>query len=919
MAQNNPFDQFDSARQPVPVSGIKPIIAAPTAQPDPYKPAAEARAQTGTEINLSEEGRAGRKEKFDYAKDLRNEFRKAPETVNYETVIRQFSSALGAQATPTGDQALITAYAKMLDPGSVVREQEFNTVAAGDSKLGAIVAKLQKEFGVEESGLIRPQVRARVLREMKNLADNYRAGYDRTRTDYEGLAGNYGIDPQLVLGTRIDDPYKTKIETLWKEKGVDETADQGTPLQISSGENFSTENEIAYANALSDAVAQGATVQDLVAISQQYGARTNPEDVAKFQMVIEAAQNGKVLRFTPTATGVRNPISEAAGEFLMTPTGTAVVGATNAATLGGMSLLGGDKVQGLESLNPKAAIAGEIAGSIAGTGLLAKGAQAGLKAVAPNIAERAMGGGMAGAIGREVLTEGAYGGLYAANTGQDPLTGIALGAVGSLGGRAIGAGARRVAPAAGRAFGRGANDIPPDGIPPSGGPGLPPDGAPPAGGGEPPMPPGGGPDAGPMPGEPNPDIINRRLTQAGGLPVPVSLTRGAATRDAEQLAFEKEQLFGVLGGPLRKRAEENNLQALGNFDQFIDQTGAKLTANISDTGNAVIKALTEGYDAAKNKVRVAYKRAEDSPGAQEPVEYADLKAFVDDFDEATIDLAPVLKSVKQQLTKNDPEGTGQISVATMENIRKIINNNSPKGTASAVYGGQMKGIVDALTEGKGGELYQQARRLRIEQARKFENREIVSRLVSNIRNMDDPKVAADEVFKKSILGESPEDIRFLRRTLRTSGPDGRQAWAELQGATIRDIAEKASQGTRMTADNLPVISADALNKAIRALDQNGRLEAILNPKMAQQLRDLRDVVMYVNTVPPGTSINNSGTGRTIQAMLGEMAVTGTASTYLTGSTVPVPLVTGFKMMARAAKDREIKKKIMRSLLPPEPR
>jgi hypothetical protein len=891
----------------------------------PKDVAAENRANTGTEINVSEEARAGRKEQFDVAKNLRDEVRKAPESVNYETVMRQFASALDAKPTPTGDQLLITAYAKMLDPASVVREAEFNIVQAGDSIIGQKVAQLQKTLGVDDSGLIRPEVRNRVLTEMRNLVDNYRQSYDRIRTDYEGLAGNYGVDPKLVLGSRIDDPYNAKIEKAWSAKGIDATADQ--QLALTAGENFSTEQDKAHADALTQAVRNGASLEELVAISQGFGATLSPDDIASFNQAINVRSQGGPVTFSPQKSGTRSPIAQAAGEALMTPAGTALTGAVNAAGIGALSQFAGDQVQGLEALNPKSALLGEVAGSMLGTAGLAKGTSAALGAVAPGIASRVAGGGLAGAVGREVLTEGAYGGLYAANTGEDIATGIGLGAAGSLGGQALAAGARRVAPAVGRLMGRG--DVPPDGgVPPVGGGGAP-EGMAPQGA----MPAAGAPaqTMGAMADEPfapttttfrgggaeGTSLTSQRINQAEGLPVPVSLTSGAATRDAEQLAFEKEKIFGALGGPLRKRADENNLQVLENFDRFIDQTGATATENIADSGNAVIKALSNGYQAAKNKVNVAYKRAEASEGAQEPVDYAELKAFIDGQDEATKELAPVLKSVQQQIAKNDPDGTGQITVATMENIRKLITKNAQQGTPSSVYGGEMKGIIDSLTADKGGELYNKARKLRVEQARKFENRAIVARLVSNVKNMDDPKVAADEVFKKSIMNESPEDIKFLRQTLRTLGPEGRQAWSELQGATVRDIARKATANSRLTADNQPVISAAGLDKAIKSLDENGRIDTIFNPKMARQLRDLRDVVLYINTVPPGTSINNSGTARTIAAMMGEMAVTGGATAYLTGSTVPVPIVTGLKMMIKASKDNEIKKKIARSLLPPE--
>lgn len=910
MAQENPYAKYKAQSQPVPVSQIKPIIAAPV---DPNKQAQEARAETGTQINVSEEARAGRKEKFDYAKSLRDEFRKAPETTNYETVIRQFSSALGAQPTPTGDQALITAYAKMLDPGSVVREQEFNTVAAGDSKLGAIVARLQKEFGVDNSGLIRPEVRARVLQEMRNLADNYRAGYDRARADYEGLAGSYGIDPKLVLGTRIDDPYQPKIEKLWQEKGIGEA--QGEQLGITGGERFSTEQDKAIAAAVQQAWASGADVQGMAAAAEAAGGVVTPADIQAFQQAVEARAQRQPVTFTPAQTGQRSPLQQAAGEFLMTPAGTALTGAVNAAGLGALSQVAGDQIQGLEALNPAAGLTGDIVGSALGTAGLAKGAAAGLKAVAPGMAARLSGGGLAGAAGRELATDIAYGGIYGANTGEGFGTGAALGAVGSLGGQAVGAAARRVAPAVGRMLGR---EVPPPdgGIPPMGGPDVPP------GGGVPPA--GGAMGAAEEPFIPTTvrsrdagsagtsDETLRRM-QAEGLPVPVELTRGAATRDAEQLAFEKEQLYGALGGPLRKRAEENNLQALENFDRLIDMTGAQ-APDIAATGNAVINALSKGYQAAKNKVNVAYKRADMAGETQELVDYKPILDYIAEQPTTTVDqIAPILKTVAEQLRKNDPDGTGQITIRNLEEVRKLINKNVQFGTPNANYGGQLKGLIDDATEGAGGELYQTARKLRIEQARKFENRAIVARLVSNVKNMDDPKVAADKVFQRSVLNASPDEIQFLRRTLRTSGADGRQAWKELQGATIRHIQEVATSGVNLTSDNMPVISTAKLNQEITKLDKNGRLDVIFDPKAAQTLRDLRDVVQYINTVPPGTSVNTSGTARTLIAALGEMGLTG-ATTGL-----PLPVISGLKLLRDGVRDAKIKAKIAKSLIPPETR
>jgi hypothetical protein len=404
-----------------------------------------------------------------------------------------------------------------------------------------------------------------------------------------------------------------------------------------------------------------------------------------------------------------------------------------------------------------------------------------------------------------------------------------------------------------------------------------------------------------------------RLMQAEGLPVPVQLTRGAAARDPEQLAFEKEQIYTELGGPLRRRAEENNLQALQNFDRFIDMTGAE-APDVASTGNAVINALSNGYQASKNRVRTAYTAADKAGETAEMVPYNSLIDFVNQQTPTTrTTLAPILQSTVEKLNMEDPAKTGMISIRALEDVRKSINKAVQPGTPNESYGTALKELIDASTEGVGGDLYKKARELRIDQANKFENRAIVARLVSNIKNMDDRRVPADRVFKTAILNDSPENIQFLRRTLRDLGDDGKQAWSEIQGATLRHLQERATANVNKTSENLDVISAAQLNKAVDELDKNGRLDLIFNPKVAQQVRDLRDVVQYVNTVPPGTSINNSGTARTLVAALGEMAITGATTS------VPLPLLTGIKVIRDQVKNAKIKKQINRSLLPRDQR
>ena len=402
-----------------------------------------------------------------------------------------------------------------------------------------------------------------------------------------------------------------------------------------------------------------------------------------------------------------------------------------------------------------------------------------------------------------------------------------------------------------------------------------------------------------------------RETTASNLPVPVSLTKGAATRQAEQLAFEKEQMKGQFGAPLRARAEQNNLEILQNFDTLLDQTGAQAApAGFAATGNKVIDALSQGWQGAKAKTKAAYKRAEDAGELQDPVSLDSLATYINENSpEATV--APVLnvaktKGIQLGILKELPDGTVEALPADLKNtelLRRSINNTIGDDQTNKLFGGKLKGVIDEATDGLGGDLYKQARALREQQARKFEGRAIVANLLTKVKGKDDPRVEASQVFQKSILNGSPEEITFLKRVMFTSGKDGVDAWREIQGSTIKHLEEQATSGLQTDSNGRPIVSPAKLNSAVNALDKNGRLDIVLGKDKAQTVRDLNEVLKYVQTVPPGTLVNTSGTAGMILAAMAEAGTTG----FLTG--LPVPVISGIKAATQYVKDRKLKARI----------
>jgi hypothetical protein len=402
-----------------------------------------------------------------------------------------------------------------------------------------------------------------------------------------------------------------------------------------------------------------------------------------------------------------------------------------------------------------------------------------------------------------------------------------------------------------------------------------------------------------------------RQTTAENLPVPVSLTRGARTREAEQLAFEKEQMKGPQGAPLRERAEQNNLEVLQNFDSLMEMTGAEAAqSGFAATGNKVIDALSQGWQGAKAKTSAAYKKAEAAGELESPVTLDSLASYINDnMPESTV--APVIsvaknKGVQLGILKEMEDGTVQAVPTTLANtelLRRTVNKTMGVDATNKSFGSSIKQVIDESTDGLGGDLYKQARAIREQQARKFEGRAIVSNLLTKVKGKDDPKVEASQVFQKSILNGSPEEITFLKRVLYTSGKDGQTAWNEIQGSTIKHIEEIATGGVGTDSMGRKIVSPAKLNDAIKGLDKNGRLDIVLGKDKAQKIRDLNEVLQYVQTVPPGTLVNTSGTAGVILAAMAEAGTTG----FLTG--LPVPVISGLRAATQYVKDRKLKARI----------
>ena len=359
-----------------------------------------------------------------------------------------------------------------------------------------------------------------------------------------------------------------------------------------------------------------------------------------------------------------------------------------------------------------------------------------------------------------------------------------------------------------------------------------------------------------------------RAQLAQQLRVPVELSKGQAMRDLGQQKFEIEtpKNFPELGKPLIEAQAKRNDAILQNFDAFVDATG-KETYGLRETGRVVDKALVGAANKAKAEINAAYTAARDAGETQQPVGYAPLKAYIDE-QTPTVKrkLAPIISAVDEEIAKNDPKKAGQISINSLEDIYQFINKNYEPGTVGETHAKAMKNIINQMTEGQGGELYQEARKLRTKFGKEFENVGYVDKLLRTKPGTTDRSVAFEDVFDHSVLNGSLDDVRAIGMTLKKAGPEGQQAWKELQGQTIQYIKDQVSKSVDVDSFGNPVVSPAKFKSVVTQLDQDGKLDYVFGKKGAQEIRDLLETTINVNAPLKGAA-NYSNTSSAIISAL----------------------------------------------------
>jgi hypothetical protein len=387
----------------------------------------------------------------------------------------------------------------------------------------------------------------------------------------------------------------------------------------------------------------------------------------------------------------------------------------------------------------------------------------------------------------------------------------------------------------------------------------------------------------------NPALIRQERALQQGIP----LTKGEQLQDFGLLKREsdlpKENPELAKGLTEFKKTQKESI--LRRFQQMADETGAEYADPTAyrKVGSLVDNALVKEFDAKKLKVDKAYQAARNAGETKQVVDTAPLEQWLETNAPEAISVSAI-NTIGAKLEQLKKIKNGQVTIDDLEELYKSAGQLAEPGKPSGVFMKQVKGVINDMTEGAGGDLYRAARVQRAELGKNFENTYRVAKLLGTRGGYTDRAVALDDVFSNIVLDGSLEEMRTVTKLLKKGGPEGQQAYAELQGQTIQYMKDQ------LTKNASGQLSFAKLKTAIDTLDREDKLVYMFGKQGRETLVDVRNVIQDALVKPEG-AVNYSNTGSVVARLLDKMAA------------IKFPLA---KSASDVVKNREIVKQVEES-------
>lgn len=395
----------------------------------------------------------------------------------------------------------------------------------------------------------------------------------------------------------------------------------------------------------------------------------------------------------------------------------------------------------------------------------------------------------------------------------------------------------------------------------------------------------------------------QRLEQFG-----IRATAGEREKNLAKQQFESDIQRGALPGVSEEAKAELGRQygafktgqkqdILNQFERMTEEVGGTIDRSTPRAvGTVVDKALVKQYQDKVKKVDEAYQAARDSGETKQIVDTAQLEKWLADNAPEAISV-PQIQTIGAKLDALKKITGNQVTIDDLENIYKSAGNLAEGNPSAARFMGQVKGVINDMTEGAGGDLYRAARTERKQLAKQFEDVNRVDQLLSTKAGKTDRKVALDDVYNHIVTDGSLEEMRTVTSLLKKTS-EGQQAYKELQGYTLQKMKDLLlKQG-----DETDNIRLNNFNNFVTQLDREDKLGYMFGKTGRDTLLDLKKTIGDVMVKEPG-AVNYPNTAGAV--------LRGLEALQKLPFKIP-----GTKTAAEFARERQYKKQLAESLNQP---
>lgn len=350
----------------------------------------------------------------------------------------------------------------------------------------------------------------------------------------------------------------------------------------------------------------------------------------------------------------------------------------------------------------------------------------------------------------------------------------------------------------------------------------------------------------------------QRLEQFG-----IRATAGERSKNLAQQQFESEVQRGALTGisedtktklteKMRGFKVGQKEDILNQFERMTEEVGGKVDRTTPRAvGNIVDKTISDLYTKKFDNYKALYKKADESGETLEQVPYQALLDYIGTKSTTRREkLDPILNDVAELLAMNDPQKTGTISIRNLEDIFQVVGTAKDSPSAKT-----LKDLITQIGDSAGGKLYQEARQARKQLAKEFEDVSRVDKLLGTKAGYKDRQVALDDVYNHIVVDGSLEEMRTVTQLLKKGGPEGQQAYKELQGYTIQRMKDLLLK----KGDETDAILLNNFNNFVTQLDREDKLAYMFGKTGRDKLLDLRQTIKDVMVKEPG-AVNYPNTG-----------------------------------------------------------